>query len=188
MYTGAVNALVNMASPYGVNVEFLGMARKSDNAPFAQGPTWPGQESARNPPYLGQNELSGGYLGGVGCAGGCWEQASCWQAARTLPLALIAVPRKRPCSARDRYYTQSILRTSFNSMSLSSFDTIWPADSVEFCPHTNATNIFVCGTYNLEKPDHAGKPEEDATQVDGRAKQTRRGKCLLFAIENEADL
>ncbi|KAJ7487605.1 WD40-repeat-containing domain protein [Mycena galericulata] len=44
------------------------------------------------------------------------------------------------------------------------FDTIFPADSVEFCPHPAARDVFVCGTYNLEKKcDRLGRvyPETD---------------------------
>ncbi|KAF5374769.1 hypothetical protein D9758_000260 [Tetrapyrgos nigripes] len=32
-------------------------------------------------------------------------------------------------------------------------DTGFPADSVEFCPHPDAQDIFVCGTYKLEHSD-----------------------------------
>ena len=31
------------------------------------------------------------------------------------------------------------------------FNTVWPADSVEFCPHEEFRSIFVCGTYLLEQ-------------------------------------
>ncbi|KAJ3815923.1 WD40-repeat-containing domain protein [Lentinula lateritia] len=48
------------------------------------------------------------------------------------------------------------------------FDTILPADSVEFCPHPDALNIFVCGTYNLI---HS---EETVRTVP----QKRNGQCL----------
>ncbi|KAG6336578.1 hypothetical protein ID866_2516 [Astraeus odoratus] len=49
------------------------------------------------------------------------------------------------------------------------FDTVWPADSVEFCPHEGSESIFVCGTYQLE--EHASDN-----------KQHRRGKCLVFQV------
>lgn len=34
-------------------------------------------------------------------------------------------------------------------------DTVWPADSVEFCPHEESRNVFVCGTYKLEEDPSA---------------------------------
>ncbi|KAJ7103526.1 WD40-repeat-containing domain protein [Mycena belliarum] len=51
------------------------------------------------------------------------------------------------------------------------FDTIFPADSVEFCPHPAAQNILVCGTYNLE--------ETSPTPA-----QKRRGQCLVYEVES----
>ncbi|KAL1670350.1 WD40-repeat-containing domain protein [Schizophyllum commune] len=54
------------------------------------------------------------------------------------------------------------------------YDTVWPADSVEFCPGENSSNVFVCGTYNLEKQTE----EETALKKP----QVRRGKCLLFEV------
>lgn len=56
------------------------------------------------------------------------------------------------------------------------YDTIWPADSVEFCPAEDARSTFVCGTYNLEK-----QTEE---QSAAKQPQVRRGKCLLFHLDS----
>ena len=68
---------------------------------------------------------------------------------------------------------------------MSTFDTVWPADSVEFCPHPAATDIFVCGTYKLDQPE-AGPAEENTQVASGdRPKQHRRGKCLLFGVNEE---
>ncbi|KAI0094898.1 WD40-repeat-containing domain protein [Irpex rosettiformis] len=66
-------------------------------------------------------------------------------------------------------------------------DTEWPADSVEFCPHPDAVNILVCGTYNLEKADPVTSSEtaDDGFQPQAsQRKQLRRGKCMLFALEH----
>ncbi|KAL1740681.1 WD40-repeat-containing domain protein [Schizophyllum fasciatum] len=54
------------------------------------------------------------------------------------------------------------------------YDVVWPADSVEFCPDEQAHNVFVCGTYHLEKQTE----EETASKKP----QIRRGKCLLFEL------
>jgi hypothetical protein len=41
--------------------------------------------------------------------------------------------------------------------SLRAYDTDFPADAVEFCPHPLAQDILVCGTYKLiEERDYAG--------------------------------
>ncbi|KAF7306931.1 WD-REPEATS-REGION domain-containing protein [Mycena indigotica] len=56
---------------------------------------------------------------------------------------------------------------------MDAFDTIFPADSVEFCPHPTADNIFVCGTYYL-----------DASAPHGPT-QKRTGQCLLFRIDQD---
>jgi diphthamide biosynthesis protein 7 len=69
------------------------------------------------------------------------------------------------------------------------FDTVYPADSVEFCPHPSSYNIFVCGTYNLEKSRavHSSKSavlDSDVTMDNPLSveKQRRRGTCLLFEV------
>ena len=67
-------------------------------------------------------------------------------------------------------------------MTMTSFDTIWPADSVEFCPQEGATNVFVCGTYKL---DQADAPDAGVDENTERRKQHRRGKCLPFIGEND---
>ena len=63
-------------------------------------------------------------------------------------------------------------------MSSCTFDTIWPADSVEFCPHPDVFNLFVCGTYNLEKNEDSAAEESDPS----RKRQVRRGKCALVEV------
>ncbi|KAJ7783793.1 WD40-repeat-containing domain protein [Mycena maculata] len=59
----------------------------------------------------------------------------------------------------------------------SAFDTVFPADSVEFCPHPTAQDVLVCGTYNLEKT---------APVSEGSA-QKRTGQCLVFKIESSPE-
>ncbi|KAJ7092733.1 WD40-repeat-containing domain protein [Mycena epipterygia] len=52
---------------------------------------------------------------------------------------------------------------------MDAFNTVFPADSVEFCPHPAAQDVLVCGTYNLEKNEGP--------------MQKRRGQCLVFKVE-----
>jgi diphthamide biosynthesis protein 7 len=76
------------------------------------------------------------------------------------------------------------------------FDTIFPADSIEFCPHPKAQNIFVCGTYKLDEPLEPGPTNrEAASPVDvtdeildkagSSLPQHRRGQCLVFDVQYE---
>lgn len=73
--------------------------------------------------------------------------------------------------------------------SLAAFDTVWPADTVEFCPHKDASDVFVCGTYNLEKPANVSAQQTDTEEAayTSPAMQTRRGKCLLFSVQHGND-
>ena len=64
-------------------------------------------------------------------------------------------------------------------------DTGYPADSVEFCPHQCARNIFACGTYQLEEtvtPPTASEGDFLVSQP-----QRRRGKCLVFEVKSTDD-
>lgn len=72
---------------------------------------------------------------------------------------------------------------------MSTFDTVWPADSVEFCPHPAAADIFVCGTYKLDELEAGSALEQDAEDIPSgdRPKQHRRGKCLLFTQNGDAN-
>ncbi|KAJ3550744.1 hypothetical protein NM688_g5008 [Phlebia brevispora] len=71
-------------------------------------------------------------------------------------------------------------------MASTSYDTVWPADSVEFCPHPEAVDIFACGTYKLEQQDPEVQTDEE-NQPARRTPQTRRGKCLLFQVDFNRD-
>ena len=66
--------------------------------------------------------------------------------------------------------------------SFSKIDTDWPADSLEFCPHAEAADIFVCGTYKLEvSTSTTGGQSETSEPVN--APQRRKGKCLVFRTD-----
>ena len=59
------------------------------------------------------------------------------------------------------------------------YDTIFPADSVEFCPQEGLRDVFAVGTYKLEEGE-ADLPTEH---------QQRRGQCLIFRMnEDESNL
>jgi len=65
------------------------------------------------------------------------------------------------------------------------FDTGFPADSVEFCPHPNAQNIFACGTYKLG--DSADASDTDNVTAPVR-RQHRRGQCMWFKVTGKNEL
>ena len=61
-------------------------------------------------------------------------------------------------------------------MTLTASDTVYPADSLEFCPSENALDIFVCGTYKLEDVDKTTTAQRTINH------QSRRGQCLVFQV------
>ena len=70
-----------------------------------------------------------------------------------------------------------------SAMAISEFDTVLPADSVEFCTTPGFHDIFVCGTYHL-------LTDQPTTQVDegcSKAQQKRRGQCLVFRVIHGGD-
>lgn len=74
------------------------------------------------------------------------------------------------------------------------FNTVWPADSVEFCPREDSNNILVCGTYYLEpsKPTEAeAEGHSEPQDLDIPKAQKRYGKIILLEtsqVENETAL
>jgi diphthamide biosynthesis protein 7 len=54
-------------------------------------------------------------------------------------------------------------------VTVSSFDTDYPADTLEFCPTPGFQDLFACGTYKL-----LDQQEEEI--------QTRKGQCLVFRM------
>lgn len=63
-------------------------------------------------------------------------------------------------------------------------DTIDPADTVEFCPHQDASNILVCGTYKLLQAD-ATTTEDQPTE---RTPQKRIGSVLVFELKDDDEM
>ncbi|KAF8909028.1 WD-40 repeat-containing protein [Gymnopilus junonius] len=58
-----------------------------------------------------------------------------------------------------------------------SVDTVFPADSLEFCPSNGYQDIFVCGTYKLL--EQSPTVEQDNTP---KSPQIRIGQCLTFQV------
>lgn len=77
---------------------------------------------------------------------------------------------------------------------MTGYDTVWPADSAEFCPHPDAADIFVVGTYKLEETEKTGLPPSAGDGPDDsgtpppevpKKPQKRRGKCMLFRLQHD---
>lgn len=68
--------------------------------------------------------------------------------------------------------TEELLETTAFSI-LSTDDTEYSADSVEWCPHEPHQNVFVCGTYQLKENAGQTGPCE------------RLGRILLYSITSE---
>ncbi|XP_053682985.1 diphthine methyltransferase isoform X2 [Sabethes cyaneus] len=57
---------------------------------------------------------------------------------------------------------------------LHSYDTLYSADSIEWCPHAPSQHLFVCGTYQLDK-------EEESSKAG------RKGRLLLFSYRPDSN-
>ncbi|KAG0339692.1 hypothetical protein BG004_006700, partial [Podila humilis] len=61
-----------------------------------------------------------------------------------------------------------------NPASIDSDDTIYSADSIEFCPIKSHSHLFACGTYQLAKDESedAATPSPQETVNDGNRTDT----------------
>ncbi|KAF9277146.1 Diphthine methyltransferase [Linnemannia elongata] len=91
----------------------------------------------------------------------------------------------------------------FNPPSLDSDDTLYSADSIEFCPFQSHSHLFACGTYQLakdESEDEPGPAPPEATATDSDTDSSdddepvkvekpmlRLGRLLVYAVEGESD-
>lgn len=68
--------------------------------------------------------------------------------------------------------------------SLANVDTLYSADSIEFCPFEGFQDLLVCGTYQIVEPKEGGKkPDEDGSDDEQPPNQTQRvGRLLLFQV------
>jgi len=71
----------------------------------------------------------------------------------------------------------------WENMPFLSIDTVLPADSVEFCPHPDASNILVCGTYKLQDNQNP-QPSGSDSPSQSPAGQIRTGQCLVFEVDS----
>jgi diphthine methyl ester acylhydrolase len=80
------------------------------------------------------------------------------------------------------------------AVSLSTVDTLYSADAIEFCP--NNPRLFACGTYQIEKdesaiaapPPIAADDEEEGEDEGAPAVEpvvTRYGRCLMYEIDED---
>jgi len=62
---------------------------------------------------------------------------------------------------------------------MGTFDTVFPADSLEFCPTIGFQDLFVCGTYKLLDQANLGE------STDSKLPQKRIGQCLAFKATSD---
>ena len=55
--------------------------------------------------------------------------------------------------------------SSDNTEHIQSVDTVYSADSVEWCPISNYHHVLACGTYQLEDKKDEEKPQAASSQV-----------------------
>ncbi|WVQ74488.1 hypothetical protein IAR50_004089 [Cryptococcus sp. DSM 104548] len=89
--------------------------------------------------------------------------------------------------------------SSTKALSLAYVDTVYSADSIEFCPFDGFQDLFVCGTYQIVKPEEgraAQTPQEGAKDKDEDSDSDeeeefvpqltqRVGRLLLFQVDEE---
>lgn len=68
-----------------------------------------------------------------------------------------------------------------DAKSLSTVDTVYSADAIEFCPDNSL--LFACGTYQIEKDESGVVLEEGEEKVAPTVR--RYGRCLLYEIDQE---
>lgn len=66
--------------------------------------------------------------------------------------------------------------------SLTSVDTEYSADSIEFCPFEGFQDLFVCGTYQVQEPTEGSQIERDDGESDVKSVTKRTGRLLLYQI------
>ncbi|KAF9565939.1 Diphthine methyltransferase [Mortierella alpina] len=99
---------------------------------------------------------------------------------------------------------------TLNSASLGSDDTVYSADSIEFCPFSSHSNLLACGTYQLAKDEREDEPvsnettEQEKEQTTSKAVQDdsdgdddeevkvekpmlRLGRLLIYDIQGDKD-
>ena len=67
-----------------------------------------------------------------------------------------------------------------------SLDTEYSADSVEFCPDEEFSNILVCGTYQLSESAAKSALENAQEAQEVSSKENKRlGRCLVYEFDQE---
>lgn len=72
-------------------------------------------------------------------------------------------------------------------------DTVYSADSIEFCPNSEFSNLIACGTYQLEPPQEedeksaAREQDEDEDDRPPSAPHRRLGRCLMYEWDDETN-
>jgi diphthamide biosynthesis protein 7 len=86
--------------------------------------------------------------------------------------------------------SRSLFVDTTMTSTIQSFDTFYPADSIEFCPSPQYSQYFVCGTYKLEEqkvdptpvklPDTGHEEGEDLIVEAIPKTQSRVGRLFVM--------
>jgi diphthamide biosynthesis protein 7 len=95
--------------------------------------------------------------------------------------------------------------TPYNPPSLDSDDTVYSADSIEFCPFQSLANFVACGTYQLSKDESeadtvettqtteepsttaADDSDDDEEEVKPEKPMLRLGRLLVYDVQGSSD-
>lgn len=99
------------------------------------------------------------------------------------------------------------MEETYNPRSLDSDDTIYSADSIEFCPFQSHAHLLICGTYQLAKDetedeepteptptekssrnnDDTSDSEDDDEQIKVEKPMLRLGRLLVYDVQGDSD-
>ncbi|ORY29533.1 WD40-repeat-containing domain protein, partial [Naematelia encephala] len=70
--------------------------------------------------------------------------------------------------------------------SVAQVDTIYSADSIEWCPHSPYRDIFTCGTYQVLEPEPTAGPSSSSSSTEvPKREMNRTGRLYLFQVGND---
>ncbi|KAF9984871.1 Diphthine methyltransferase [Mortierella antarctica] len=74
-----------------------------------------------------------------------------------------------------------------NSASLGSDDTIYSADSIEFCPFSSHSNLLACGTYQLAKDEREDEPASNEITEQEQEQEQEQESCRAAQEDSDDD-
>jgi hypothetical protein len=85
-----------------------------------------------------------------------------------------------PTSLSPRFPPRKLVLL-MEATSLSTVDTLYSADAIEFCPGNS--RLFACGTYQIEKDESGVVDPAEGEERTSEPVVRRYGRCLLYEID-----